>query len=339
MDLIQAEYKVKSVGPPEYYLGNDYKKHPNGCWAVGCKKYICEAIRRVEKEFGRLTKQSLPLPGGDHPEEDTSEFLNDSDHRRYQMLIGMLNWIAGIGRFDIAHSTTTLARFSSCPRKGHMERALRVFGYLKKRPNRRVVMDSRDPIITGGDFDKADQLAAKLREDYPDAAELLDTDLPPPLVDEIAITAFVDSDHAHDKVTRRSMTGIIILLGRTPVFYHSKRQGSVETSTYSAEFMAMRTAVEELISLRYMLRCLGVRVETAVYLFGDNLGVIQNATIKDSLLKKKCVAISYHRVREAAAASIVLPLKIGSKDNFADHLMKSLVLADFERLVSALFHG
>jgi hypothetical protein len=40
-------------------------------------------------------------------------------------------------------------------------------------------------------------------------------------------------------------------------------------------------------------------------LFGDNLGFVQNATMKDdSLLKKnKHVAISYHKVREAAAAS------------------------------------
>ena len=43
-----------------------------------------------------------------------------------------------------------------------------------------------------------------------------------------------------------------------------------------------------------MLRCMGVKAEDASYVFGDNLGVIQNVTIKDSLLKKKHVAISYH---------------------------------------------
>ena len=168
-------------------------------------------------------------------------------------------------------------------------------------------------------------MADKLLENYPDAAEEIDVDLPDGLIDELAITAFVDSDHAHDKIIRRSMTGLIILVGRTPVFYQSKRQSAVETSTYSAEFMAMRTAVEELIAIRYMLRCLGVKVSNASYLFGDNLGVIQNATIKDSLLKKKHVAISYHRVREAVAARIALPLKIHTKDNYSDHLTKSLV--------------
>jgi hypothetical protein len=44
--------------------------------------------------------------------------------------------------------------------------------------------------------------------------------------------------------------------------------------------------------------------------FGDNLGVIHNVTIKDSLLKKKHVAISYHKTRETTAAGITHPVKI-----------------------------
>jgi hypothetical protein len=37
------------------------------------------------------------------------------------------------------------------------------------------------------------------------------------------ITVFVDSDHAHDKITRRSVTGLIMFIGRTPVFFMSRR--------------------------------------------------------------------------------------------------------------------
>ena len=61
----------------------------------------------------------------------------------------------------------------------------------------------------------------------------------------------------------------------------------MENSTYSAEFMAMRHAIKEVVALQYMLRCLGVNVYTASSVYGDKLGVIQNATIKDSFLKKK----------------------------------------------------
>ena len=68
--------------------------------------------------------------------------------------------------------------------------------------------------------------------------------------------------------------GLIAFLGRTPVFYLSKRQGDIETSTYGAEFFAMNTGVEETIVMRYMMQFLGVNVETASLLCGDNMGVI-----------------------------------------------------------------
>ena len=201
------------------------------------------------------------------------------------------------------------------------------------------MVDSRDPIFLGGEEDFERDYAEELQDSYPDACEEIDAKIPEPLVDEMEVTVFVDSDHAHDKVTRRSITGILIFVGRTPVFCSSKRQGAVETSTYGAEFCAMRTATEETIAVRYMLRCLGVKVERSSYVFGDNLGVIQNATIKDSLLKKKHVAISYHRVREATAARIVHPVKIDSKDNYADVLTKSLPDRTFNTLVGRVTYG
>jgi hypothetical protein len=45
----------------------------------------------------------------------------------------------------------------------------------------------------------------------------------------------------------------------------------------------MKTAAEELIVIHYMLRCLGVKVLHTSLICGDNLGVIQNCVIKDSL--------------------------------------------------------
>ena len=155
------------------------------------------------------------------------------------MIVSMLNWIVGIVRFDISHATKSLAHFASCPRKGHLNRALRVFGYLKKYPNKRIVVYSRSPIVSGGDFGCHSKLVEAFKEEYPKDVEEIDNYIPTPLVDELAITVFVDSNHAPDKVTRRSITGLIMIFGRTPVFYYSKRQVAVETSTYSAELMEM----------------------------------------------------------------------------------------------------
>ena len=191
--------------------------------------------------------------------------------------MGILIWVVGIGRSDVAHATSSLSIFSACPREGHLDRALRVFGFLKKRPNRIYVVNSRDPILRGGEEAIGKDFTQELGALYPDAAEELDANLLTPLMGDISITIFVDSDHGHDNVTRISITGLIAFLGRTPAFYLSNRQGAIETSTYGAKFCAMKTGAKETIAMRYMMRCLGVNVETASLLCGDNMGVIQNS--------------------------------------------------------------
>ena len=107
--------------------------------------------------------------------------------------------------------------------------------------------------MRGGEEELGKDFTQDLGALYPDAAEELDANLPTPLVEEISITVFVDSDHGHNKVTRRSIMGLIAFLGRLLAFYLSKRQGSIETSTYVAEFCAMKTGIEETIAIRYMM--------------------------------------------------------------------------------------
>ena len=65
-------------------------------------------------------------------------------------------------------------------------------------------------------------------------------------------------------------------------------------------------------------------------LFGDNLGVIQNASMPAATLQKKHTAISFHRVRECVAAKIIEPHKIDGKDNSADIFTKPVDGATFK---------
>ena len=101
----------------------------------------------------------------------------------------------------------------------------------------------------------------------------------------------------------------------------------------------MKTGVEETIAIRYMMRCLGVNIETASLLCGNNMGVIHNSTIKSSLLKKKHVAISYHQTREAAASGAVQPIKTDRTINYADILTKSEDLKTLQLIMGYYFYG
>jgi hypothetical protein len=132
------------------------------------------------------------------------------------------------------------------------------------------------------------------------------------------MTVFVDADHAHDVVTRRSITGILVMLNNTPIRWISERQKTVERSSHGSELVVSRVATELILEVRYMLRSLGVALDGPALMLGDNMSVLLNTTVPSSVLKKKHNAIAYHRVREAIKARIIRFAYIKSEENVSD---------------------
>ena len=137
-----------------------------------------------------------------------------------------------------------------------------------------------------------------------DAKELIPPDAPEPRGKSVQTTAFVDSDHAGDLVNRRSRTGVIVFLGMAPIAWHSKKQGSIETSSFGSELSAMKTAVEMIEGLRYKLRMMGIPLDGKTFVKADNMSVIHNCSNPASQLKKKSNSIAYHYIRERCAAGV-----------------------------------
>ena len=128
----------------------------------------------------------------------------------------------------------------------------------------------------------------------------------------------------HCKVTGRSTTGVFHMVNQTPIEAYSKKQATVETATYGSEFVAARTATEQIMDLRFTLRSMGVPIEDKAWMLGDNKSVITSSTIPFSLLSKRHNALAYHRVRSAIAGGYLNFCYIPSKQNFADILTKHL---------------
>ena len=98
----------------------------------------------------------------------------------------------------------------------------------------------------------------------------------------------------------------------------------METATYGSEFVAARTATEQIMDLRFTLRSMGAPIEEFSYLLGDNQSVITSSTIPHSLLSKRHNALAYHRVRAAVAGGFLKFCYLPSKQNTADILTKFL---------------
>ena len=96
----------------------------------------------------------------------------------------------------------------------------------------------------------------------------------------------------------------------------------METSTFGSEYVAARTATEQVIDLRITFRYLGVNIDQPTMMFGDNKSVVDTASVPYSKLSKHHQALSYHKTREAIAAGIIRFKHMDGKDNPADILSK-----------------
>ena len=121
-------------------------------------------------------------------------------------------------------------------------------------------------------------------------------------------------------------------MNKAPISWFSKKQTTVESSTFGLEFVALRIASEQIVSLRYKLRMFGIPVEGYANIFCNNKSVFINASTAESRLKKKHNSICFHKVRECVAARIIMPFKVSTGCNLADILMKSLSAINWKKL-------
>jgi hypothetical protein len=149
--------------------------------------------------------------------------------------------------------------------KGHLENTLHVLGYLRLKHNSRLIFDP-----TNYDIDQTAFPSFEWTEFYGNTEEAFPPDMPPPLGKDIDLHMMVDSDHAGEKTTRCSRTGFIIFCNLAPIIWLSKQQATIETSVFSAEFIAVKHGIKTLRELRYKIHMMGIPLSGPMYIYGDN---------------------------------------------------------------------
>jgi hypothetical protein len=204
---------------------------------------------------------------------------------------------------------------------------LHIFAHLRQYHSAEMVFDPSDPDIDEMKFEKKDWTSSEFG--HIDGDEAVPENAPVPRGRGFTISAKVDADHASDTVSRRSRTGILVWVNCALVHWWSKKQNSVESSSFGSEFIAMKQCCEYLRGLRYKLRMMGIPVNGPAFIFGDNQSVLANTTNPDSTLKKKSQSIAYHFVREGSARGEWRTTYVSTHLNESDLLTK--VLPDGEK--------
>ena len=103
--------------------------------------------------------------------------------------------------------------------------------------------------------------------------------MPEPVGEAVTTTTTMDANLNHSLATCKSLTGCLHFVKKTPVDWYSKKQATVETATYGSEFIAAKTATEQIMDIMQTLRYLGAPITTKSILFGDNRSVVTSATL------------------------------------------------------------
>jgi hypothetical protein len=230
---------------------------------------------------------------------DDSPFLGQDETQQFQSLIGAMQWAVSIGRLDIAAAVMSLSSFHAMPRRGHLERAKRIDGYLRKMKEARIRVLTNEP-----DYSNYQDLEYDWSSSvHGDVKEIIPMDIPEPKGKCVTLSHYFDANLYHDMVTGRSVTAILHFLNQTLMDWYSKKQATVKTATFGSEFIAVRTTIDQIVNLRTTLCYLGIPIREKSYVFGDNKTVIDASSTPHAKLHKRHNALSFHRVREAVTSS------------------------------------
>ena len=141
-------------------------------------------------------------------------------------MIGKGLRVQSIGRIDIIFAVASLSRFSAQPRKEHLGSIRNLFGYLKKFPDKRIIIKpqyNKDH----GELVKPPKGHEFFNQQYPDSFKEVGNPHPKPLEVELKNSVWFDDNHAHDQVRRRSISGVIVYVGSTPIMWKSIRQTAI----------------------------------------------------------------------------------------------------------------
>ena len=175
---------------------------------------------------------------------------------KYLMMVGQLQWLVTLGRFDLHAQAATMSRFRGAPRQDHMDRLKRIYSYVIRTSDYAIRFRTEQPdysFLPDQDFDWTYSAYGNVHEILPD-------DMPDPLGEAVTTTTTMDANLNHCLATGKCLTGCHHFVNKTPVDWYSKKQATVETATYGSEFVAAEAETEQIMDIRQSLRYLGAPI-------------------------------------------------------------------------------
>lgn len=288
-DGIATHFAITDNGEVKWLLGCRIVRNKSRGSITLTQDQFIESILR---DFNMETCHSVstPLPPGTKLTTAqcavTDEQKATAKKLPYCALVGKLMYLVTASRPDIAYAVRELAKFMSNYGEEHWLAAKHVLRYLQ---------GTRTQGITFGNID----------DPYP------------------LFRGFTDSDWANSE-GRKSISGYVMMMGKTPIAWSSKQQAVVALSTCEAEYIACSHAACEVMWLRNLLQELGYPQKDPTPLYCDNNGTVDFTHDPHGHTRMKHIDIRAHFIRNQVNKGLIDVIRISGKENPADVFTKPL---------------
>jgi hypothetical protein len=228
----------------------------------------------------------------------------------YSSVVGMLLYLSGHSRPDIAYAVNCAARYMFCPRHSHETALKRIGRYLKATRNHGLILKPSDSL-------KIDS--------YPDAD----------------FAGLYGHEKPTDPSCVKSRSGFVITVADCPVLWQSKLQTETALSTMEAEIIALAHSCKELLPIidlvAFLGQTVGLPVKEAVInvsIHEDNAGalILAQTLPPEFTPRSKYYAAKTIWFREQIVKRGIKLLKIDTTEQLGDIFTKGLVRTSFEYL-------
>ncbi|KZV56298.1 hypothetical protein F511_00295 [Dorcoceras hygrometricum] len=298
---LRNEFEMKDLGAATRILGVDISRdRERRIMRLSQESYIEKILRKFHmadaKPVGIPIAPHVKLSATEPPQ--TEEDKQDMDKIPYAEAVGSIMYCMMCTRPDLAYALSVTSRFMSNPGREHWCALKGVLRYLK---------GAKDLGICYG-----------LSRNKTNVVE-----------------GFVDSDYAGCLDTRKSLSGYIFTCFGGAVSWKASLQKVVALSTTEAEYMAATEAIKEALWAKGF--CEEMKISHGeVVIYCDNQSAIHLMRNPRFHERSKHIDIRLHFIREVIESGRIKVDKIGTEDNPADALTKSIPFGKFKHCLEAV---
>ena len=315
--LLNQQYTVSYDDCLDWFLGMkfDWLETPT---ALKChvhqEAFTLDVIDRYNLMSCNKSPRATPFRSGFPVDNIAPSTLSPSDQaillKKYQQIIGDLNWLSISTRPDITTIVSLLSAHSHKPAQAHFDSALHVVRYLASTPSHGLyyTSDNTEPFHAFVHFPSNESgLQA-----YCDANwGPLDASIPKP--DAPAIEQSMES--------LRSISGWFVMNAGAPIAWGCARHKDTAQSSCQAEVHSINETTKLILEFRLLFRDLNLPLTHPVAIKNDNQGAVQWS--KGTTTKKmRWVDLRENLIRENIHNDIVTVSHIPGKLNLSDIFTK-----------------